>query len=199
MGSYNQRWGNPRTITSHDGPRSQTNYPGVRPTCQHSSHRLRHPEPTGRVGALPPAANAHTPQVPPKPIVTDSPSTNDRHLTPAVGEDEHALEGGRVLLDVEVLKRDMPPGVIITGSHRVGSGVLAENVNHRPSSSSSLRPTSPPPRASGSSRLLQGSAQISRNRHRAPTPVVVGHLHRPAGRDLATVLRVEDFVLVSEA
>lgn len=43
---------------------------------------------------------------------------------------EHALEFRGMFLDVEVLERDLPPLVVVTGGLRVGSGVLAEDVDH---------------------------------------------------------------------
>jgi hypothetical protein len=42
---------------------------------------------------------------------------------------EHPREVGGVLLDVDVFERDVPPGVLLTGGFRVGSGVLPENQN----------------------------------------------------------------------
>src|ERR1043166_7901903 len=63
----------------------------------------------------------------------------DRHL--AVFDDhrhgaapfrvaEHALERRRVSLDVQVRDREMPPLIVVTGGLRVGSRVLAENLDH---------------------------------------------------------------------
>jgi hypothetical protein len=43
---------------------------------------------------------------------------------------EHPREIGRILLDVDVLERDVPPLIVVTGGLRVGSGILAEDVNH---------------------------------------------------------------------
>jgi hypothetical protein len=55
---------------------------------------------------------------------------DDRNGATAVAEAEHPLELGGIFLDVDVFDRDMPPLVIVTGGLRVGSGVLAENVDH---------------------------------------------------------------------
>jgi hypothetical protein len=55
---------------------------------------------------------------------------DDRHGAAPVAETQHALELGRVLLDVDVLERNVPPLIVFTGSLCVGSGVLAENVHH---------------------------------------------------------------------
>ena len=52
----------------------------------------------------------------------------DRPASLAVAE--HPLERGRVLLDVEILDRDLPPRVIVPGGSRVRSRVLAEDVDH---------------------------------------------------------------------
>jgi hypothetical protein len=43
---------------------------------------------------------------------------------------EHARERRRVLLDVEILERDMPPLEVVTGGLRIRSGVLAEDEDH---------------------------------------------------------------------
>jgi hypothetical protein len=43
---------------------------------------------------------------------------------------EHALELNGVLFDVEVLERNVPPLIIVTGGLRVGSSVLAVNRDH---------------------------------------------------------------------
>jgi hypothetical protein len=40
---------------------------------------------------------------------------------------EHALQVGRVLLDVDVFEPDVPPGVLLTGGFGIGSGVFAED------------------------------------------------------------------------
>src|SRR5215471_4783517 len=55
---------------------------------------------------------------------------DDRHGAPAAAVGEHALKLGGVLLDVDVLERDVPPLIIGPGGLRVGSGVLAEDVDH---------------------------------------------------------------------
>ena len=67
------------------------------------------------------------------------PAEADRHL-PVFDDDwhgaaaeavlEHPLEIGWILLDVDVLERSVPPLIIVTGGLRVGSSVLAEDVNH---------------------------------------------------------------------
>lgn len=48
----------------------------------------------------------------------------------AVGQREHALELRGVFLDVDVLERHVPPFMILPGGLCVGSGVLAEDVDH---------------------------------------------------------------------
>jgi hypothetical protein len=53
-----------------------------------------------------------------------------RHGPTAVAEGQHALQFGRVALDVDVLERNLPPGKILTGGLRIRSSVLAEDVNH---------------------------------------------------------------------
>jgi hypothetical protein len=63
----------------------------------------------------------------------------DRHLiavddhgdgAAAAAVRQHALERRRVLLDVEVLERNVPPLKILPGGLRVRSGVFAEDVDH---------------------------------------------------------------------
>jgi hypothetical protein len=64
----------------------------------------------------------------------------DGHLASVVDDDrngaaahrvaEHALQLFGVLLDVDVLERNVPPFMILPGGLRVGSGVLAKDVNH---------------------------------------------------------------------
>src|SRR5213592_648691 len=55
---------------------------------------------------------------------------DDGHGATTVAETEHPLELAGTLLDVDVFDLDMPPLVVVTGGLRVGSGVLAENVDH---------------------------------------------------------------------
>ena len=55
---------------------------------------------------------------------------DDGHGATTVAEAEHPLELAGILLDVDVFDLDMPPLVVVTGGLRVGSGVLAENVDH---------------------------------------------------------------------
>lgn len=55
-----------------------------------------------------------------------------RHRASSLAEAEHALELLRVLFDVDVFKRHMPPLIVVTGGLRVGSGVFAEDVDHAP-------------------------------------------------------------------
>jgi hypothetical protein len=57
-------------------------------------------------------------------------SQNHRHRAAAFAQAEHPLELGRVLLDVDVLERDMPPIEVFTGGLRVGSGVFPEDDRH---------------------------------------------------------------------
>jgi len=69
------------------------------------------------------------------------PAESDRHLPLVVDDDgdaalpfavrQHALEIGLALLDVDVLKRNVPPLKVVTGGLRVGSTVFAEDVDHR--------------------------------------------------------------------
>ena len=64
----------------------------------------------------------------------------DRHIPIVLDDDgnpaltlavrQHPVEIGLVLLDVDVLERDVPPLIVVTGGLRVGSGVLAEDVDH---------------------------------------------------------------------
>src|SRR5512135_3575980 len=53
---------------------------------------------------------------------------DDRHLE-AAGELDHAVELLLVLLDVEVSDRVLALRVVLTGRGRVGSGVLAEDLD----------------------------------------------------------------------
>jgi hypothetical protein len=48
-------------------------------------------------------------------------------VTTAFAVAEHALERCRILLDVQILDRDVPPIKVFTGGLRVGSSVLAED------------------------------------------------------------------------
>jgi hypothetical protein len=52
---------------------------------------------------------------------------DDGHAALPLRELQHAFEVRGVLLDLEVLERDVPPGVVLTGGFRVGSGVLPED------------------------------------------------------------------------
>jgi hypothetical protein len=52
---------------------------------------------------------------------------DDRDAPLALRHLKHPLEVGRVPLDVEILERDVPPGVVLTGGFRVGSSVFAED------------------------------------------------------------------------
>jgi hypothetical protein len=53
-----------------------------------------------------------------------------RHRTSALAVAEHALQLRRVLLDVDVFERNVPPLIVGPGGLRVGSGVFAEDVDH---------------------------------------------------------------------
>jgi len=55
---------------------------------------------------------------------------DDRHVALAFAVLQHSLEACRVLLDVDVLERDSPPLIIVTGGLGVGSTVFAENQDH---------------------------------------------------------------------
>jgi len=58
----------------------------------------------------------------------DRPSLDDDwHSSLAVGEPEHTRHAGRVPLDVDVVDWNLPPGEILTGRQRIGSGVLPED------------------------------------------------------------------------
>ena len=64
----------------------------------------------------------------------------DRYLSGLVDDDgdfalaaavaEHALEFGRVFLDVDIFESNVPPCIVVPGGLRVGSSVLAEDVDH---------------------------------------------------------------------
>ena len=56
---------------------------------------------------------------------------DDRDRAAALAERQHPVEVGVVLLDVDILERDLPPLVVVTGGLRVRSRILAEDVNHR--------------------------------------------------------------------
>ena len=55
---------------------------------------------------------------------------DDGNGAAAVGIGQHALKLRRVFLDVDVFERHVPPFMILPGGLRVGSGVLAEDVDH---------------------------------------------------------------------
>src|SRR5262249_30118770 len=55
-----------------------------------------------------------------------------RNGASALGEAEHALELRRILLDVDVLERHVPPLTILPGGLRIRSSVLAKNRDHPP-------------------------------------------------------------------
>jgi hypothetical protein len=58
-------------------------------------------------------------------------AVNDhRYRAAPVAVHEHARESCSVLLDVEVLERNLPPLKVVTGGLRVRSGVFAEDENH---------------------------------------------------------------------
>jgi hypothetical protein len=52
---------------------------------------------------------------------------DDRDAALAFRELKHPFEVRRGLLDLEILERNVPPGVVLTGGFRVGSGVLPED------------------------------------------------------------------------
>src|ERR1051325_6582005 len=58
------------------------------------------------------------------------PVDDDRDGAPPLAELEHPLQLRGVLLDVDVGELDMPPCIVVTGGLRVGSGVLAEDLDH---------------------------------------------------------------------
>ena len=53
-----------------------------------------------------------------------------RHAALAFGVAEHPLQLRGAFLDVDVLERDLPPLMVFPGGLGVGSGVLAEDVDH---------------------------------------------------------------------
>ena len=55
---------------------------------------------------------------------------DDGHRAAAGAVLEHPPHRVRISLDVEVLERNVPPLVVVTGGLRVGSGVLAEDIDH---------------------------------------------------------------------
>ena len=55
---------------------------------------------------------------------------DDRHGAAAFGVAEHPLERRRVLLDVHVVEPNMPPFIVVPGGLRIGSRVLAEDLDH---------------------------------------------------------------------
>ena len=54
----------------------------------------------------------------------------DRHRAAPLAVHEHARERRRVLLDVEILERYVPPLKVVTGGLRIRSGVFAEDEDH---------------------------------------------------------------------
>ncbi len=69
------------------------------------------------------------------------------HGAAAEGELEHALQRGVILFDVDVLERDVPPLIVVTGGLCIGSTVLAVDLHHASyctrAPSSSARVSSP--------------------------------------------------------
>jgi hypothetical protein len=60
-------------------------------------------------------------------------AVNDhRHRASALAESQHPLQLRRVLFDVDVLERDLPPLKVVTGGLGIRSGVLAEDEDHAP-------------------------------------------------------------------
>jgi hypothetical protein len=55
---------------------------------------------------------------------------DDRHCAASLAVHEHARERRGVLLDVEILERDVPPLKVVTGGLRIRSGVFAEDGDH---------------------------------------------------------------------
>ena len=52
---------------------------------------------------------------------------NDGYFAPAIGVSDHLRKAGRVFEHVDVFKRDLAAGEILTGSRSVGSEVLSVN------------------------------------------------------------------------
>src|SRR5262245_9218462 len=55
---------------------------------------------------------------------------NHGHGAAAVRVAEHPLQLGRLLLDVDVFERDVPPLMVCPGGFRVRSTILAEDLHH---------------------------------------------------------------------
>jgi hypothetical protein len=55
---------------------------------------------------------------------------DDRHRAASLAVHEHTRERGGVLLDVEILERDVPPLKVVTGGLCIRSGVFAEDGDH---------------------------------------------------------------------
>jgi hypothetical protein len=59
----------------------------------------------------------------------DLSAVDDDRDAPAAGEVDHALELDRIFLNVDVSEGDLALRVVLTGRGRVGSGVLAEDLD----------------------------------------------------------------------
>jgi hypothetical protein len=55
---------------------------------------------------------------------------DDGNAPLALRMNEHALEAANVVPHIHELERHVPPGEVLTGGFRVGSRVLAEDVDH---------------------------------------------------------------------
>src|SRR3982751_5295046 len=55
---------------------------------------------------------------------------NTLNFPPSLAVAKHPLERRRILLDVEILDRHLPPRVVVPGGSRIRSGVLAEDIDH---------------------------------------------------------------------
>jgi hypothetical protein len=95
----------------------------------------------GRVPVSPVSGSVEQPSGAPARGASDASRTAEADCHLAVFDDhrhgaapfrvaEHALERSRVFLDVDVRDRNMPPRIVVPGGLRIGSGVLAENLDH---------------------------------------------------------------------
>ena len=119
-----------------DGPESQCNYPDVRRLCQPSDRSDRSVPTLAPDGAMTGVVCCrHRRQALHRSRSTEPDGDaltlhDDRHVAAPEGVREHPLKAGCILLDVDVLERNLPLGVVLTGRHGVRSGILSENVDH---------------------------------------------------------------------
>ena len=84
----------------------------------------------GRIRTVPHTAGSSHASAAAEPYRDTSVFHDHRDLAPSMRVLQHARESCGIPLDVDVLERNAPPGVVLTGGLGVGSGVLSEDQNH---------------------------------------------------------------------